>query len=447
MVFFNITVGLAPALKANRIFYADFMKNCVRKPLLSAGVLAGLYFILLNDAICRLLQDWVTAFHRAGLDGAVFALFCAVLLVSIGMYFARSPLLQRPNADVSRHYVAPRTVAVTEVGRRNLIVIQAESYEASFRDADRFGRNLLKPLDELPGCSFAGIDPCAGVTWTASAELAYLFGAPFYPSKEMVRNFRRLNEAGQFMPNVVGLGDILKQRGYTCVAMQGHPARFHNFNAIFGGHGFDRIYGLDELIGRRRVPLGEWGLFDEDLFGHALDELKALNAAGQNHLVYIVTCDTHGPRGCPPPSLLVQKPHPSYADVVEHSAEAIGSFIAALGDRGYLDTTDIAIIGDHPGPSGIAASTDAPWETRKLYNRFVSTRDVLPCRKTLNQFDIFPTLVEFAGFRVAGGRLGLGQSGFSPDEGMSEATRAFLRAHAYSSATIYDDFWRMPSPR
>ncbi|HYD80548.1 MAG TPA: hypothetical protein VEC06_12135 [Paucimonas sp.] len=102
------------------------------------------------------------------------------------------------------------------------------------------------------------------------------------------------------------------------------------------------------------------------------------------------------------------------------------------GDGGYFDNINV-VMGDHPARKNPAWEKRSAKPERYIDNTFISSDDWRKTRDELVHFDLFPTLLEFAGIEAAHGRPGLSYSVFkttapSPaGHRFEEMQRALLR--------------------
>lgn len=421
LIVFNLSVGLGGNLTANRRLWRSFRNGCIRRPLVVASLATALIWILSDgpaQARWRALLTETLARPTVWIGTLVVLLATGVLV-----------LLRREAVDVGHGRRPPdqvcvdgAVVTITPVRPRNLIIIQMESLEATFSRADLFGRDLLAPLMALPGHSFAALQPSRGASWTTSSMMTTLLGVPFRARLALGRRALR-PRGGAFRPELTGFTDILKRHGYTSVALQGATATFHGFRDLFSLHGFDRAIGSEELVPRGVSGLSSWGVFDDDLFDAAREEIARLRASEGPFCMYIVTSDTHAPRG--EASIRLRRTHEtrSLADIIAYNAEIAARFVEDLSASGGLADTHVAIIGDHLMPATAVLPELRCAKDRTIFNRFVAIYPPSPDRAVIEQTDLAATLLEFAGFAIDGGRLGLGRSGFRVDRAAAEQAR------------------------
>ncbi|MCO4763620.1 MAG: LTA synthase family protein, partial [Myxococcales bacterium] len=104
------------------------------------------------------------------------------------------------------------------------------------------------------------------------------------------------------------LADRLKRHGYRTVYVQGASRRVTSKEYFFRTHGFDEVYGKEDL--RKQWPKrrqGRWGFFDRDTLAFAQEQVTRLEALqkkdGRPFLLVTLTLDTHEPGMGPDPAL------------------------------------------------------------------------------------------------------------------------------------------------
>jgi phosphoglycerol transferase len=341
-------------------------------------------------------------------------------------------------------YVQPAQVRLVQEQKRNLVIIYAESMEASYGDRALFGRNLLAPLDALGGRRYASYRQVPGATWTIAGMVATQCGVPLKVYSEV--NVRERDAGKSFLPGATCLGDVLQAHGYRSVFLGGAPLSFAGKGSFLRDHGYAEAWGAEEWekAGVQRIERNQWGLHDLPLFERARTKLDQLHASGQPFNLTVLTVDTHNPSGMLSPDCR-RRGAADFFGIVACSAGQIAEFVEFVRSRGYLKDTTVVIIGDHlavPNPAYEKLLQRGP--TRSIFNLFLG--DGLPPANTdeLIPFDLFPTLVELAGIRVEGDRLGLGYSAV----GAIDTPRPDLasRAQPVGVSAAYDRLWRAAAP-
>ncbi|MTV40476.1 sulfatase-like hydrolase/transferase [Duganella radicis] len=311
------------------------------------------------------------------------------------------------------NYVRPNAVSVIAQKPKNLILIYVESLEQSYTSRATFGHDLLAPLTGLQGTSFDEYQQVPGTGWTIAAMVATQCGVPL----ERMTIFDG-NTQGQvmnsFLKNAVCLTDLLAERGYRNVFMGGASTNFAGKDKFLSQHHYHEVYGREEWLksGVSTSDMNGWGLYDADLFSRARTKLRELKASGGKFNLTLLTVDTHEPEGHLS-SHCAQRGFAGFEGVVSCTAAEVADFVHYAKENGYLEDTNIVILGDHLSRKNPLTSKLVQLRDRTIFNSFISQDAPAPNRKELLHFDLMPTILEFTGYAVKGGRMGLGYSGFN----------------------------------
>ncbi|MHA4868227.1 sulfatase-like hydrolase/transferase [Duganella sp. PWIR1] len=343
------------------------------------------------------------------------------------------------------NYVRPDGVSVLAQKPKNLILIYVESLEQGYTSRPVFGHDLLAPLTALRGTSFADYQQVPGTGWTIAAMVATQCGVPL----ERVTIFDG-NTQGQvlnsFLKNAVCLTDLLAQRGYRNVFMGGASTNFAGKDKFLSQHHYHEVHGKEEWLksGVASGDMNGWGLYDADLFSRAKTRLRELSASHQKFNLTLLTVDTHEPEGHLS-SDCARRGFDGFEGVVSCTAAEVADFVKYAQDNGYLEDTNIVILGDHLSRKNPLTPQLSQLPERTIFNSFISKDAPAPNRKQLLHFDLMPTILEFTGYAVEGGRMGLGYSGFNehaeppPPDRLAEMNQNLL-----NRSELYMALWSDP---
>ncbi|KQV51289.1 MULTISPECIES: sulfatase-like hydrolase/transferase [unclassified Duganella] len=396
---YHLDFGLDLARTSDPVFAKRFVRWCVIAPLL--------FFVLL-----RWLQSRLAQRQQRLLPPLLLAAAIGFWLWDVSAF---KYLEANFGADYfGANYVPPASVALHEQKAKNLVLIYVESLESGYADRNAFGRDLLAPLTALHGTSFPDYEQAPGTSWTIAAMVATQCAVPL----ERVSIFDG-NTQGQMMESFLGkavcLSDLLAQRGYRNVFMGGAASSFAGKDKFLRQHHYHEVYGKDEWLqrGAGESTMNGWGLYDADLFRQAKARLRDLAASKQKFNLSLLTVDTHEPAGM----LSAQCAQQGYADkfdgIVSCTAAAVADFVRYAERSGYLENTNVVIVGDHLSRKNPLSPQLAQMPRRTIFNTFLAHEAAVPNRAQLLHFDLLPSILEFIGYQVPGGRLGLGYSGFN----------------------------------
>lgn len=345
----------------------------------------------------------------------------------------------------SPNYLRPENVEVKAGKPKNLVLVYVESLEAGYGDPALFGRDLLAPLKELGGVSFPSFPGAPGTGWTIAGIVASQCGLPL--KSVTVYN---INDQGQsmksYLPNARCLPDVLDSLGYRNVFMGGASLDFAGKGLFLRNHHYHELYGKEEWIADGVDPesLADWwGLHDDDLLARARRKLVALHEAGQPFNLTLLTVDTHPPRGYLSKACAAHNSGGKFESIVACTARQVADLVRFIEERGWMEDTRVVVVGDHVSmPNPVSDKLETIPE-RSIFNAFYPARAMNRQRDEILHFDLFPTILDFIGVEVPGGRLGLGYSGMNagarpPQERLAEMRKALL-----NKSDTYLELWNL----
>jgi len=306
---------------------------------------------------------------------------------------------------IQENYQDPKIVKITpDRNLKNLILIYVEGLNWSYGDKSIFQKDLLKELKQHEKLKFREYIQTPGAKITMSALVATQCGLPLKIVSFLADEYQNYH-LENFLPGAKCLGQTLKDFGYNNIFLGGAKLSFAHKGDFLKAHGYDETYGFDYWLSLKNYhesDLKDWGLNDHNLFREARKKLDNLIAKKELFNLTILTLDTHGPnfpeKNC--------KKNASLHDSVQCSTREVAKFIEYVKDKGYLENTNIVIIGDHIGYP--IKNT----ENKKIYNSWISKNTMPKNRETIIAFDIAPSILEFIGLRINEKKYGLGYSAF-----------------------------------
>lgn len=326
------------------------------------------------------------------------------------------------------YYVSPNDVKITFPSKKkNLIHIYMESMESSYTDKKHgggFEDDLIPNLTKIAkdNTDFSAEDDKdlngANVTnktsWTIAGLTAQTSGTPLgAENSEYTKDF---DDDVEFMPNLVTLGDLLDQNGYTNVFMCGSNASYGGRANYFEQHGNYEIF--DWVSAREDGYLPEnykewWGFEDNKLYEFAKDKITELAESDEPFNFTMLTADTHFKNGyecedCP--DLYDEQ----YENVIACSDKKVAEFVKWIMQQDFYKDTVIIISGDHLSMDGLIVSeTGSDYDRHSYFTVINGPKYTLDLTREYTTLDIFPTTLEALGVKIEGHRLGLGTSLYS----------------------------------
>lgn len=454
-IFYHAQFGLDGLVDTDAAIIKSFLAWCIALP-----VSAAMLLVLVEYSIALFLihgsAHWLTRPARSanihflkviywfiGHRAPLYTLLTAGLY--FGVQFSISVFIHHLFGKdyFAEHYLAPAQVKLVKpIKPKNLVFIYVESLEDSYKDTHLFGKNLLAPLDQLKGTSFVSYKTAPGSWWTIAGITATQCAVPL-KSVSLYDGNDQGEKIKSFLPNAVCLGDVLHDAGYYSVYLGGDALAFAGKGMFFRDHHYDEVLGKDELKGNLSdADMNFWGLYDDDLLSIFKDKLVELHAKQQPFNLTITTIDTHGPDGHFS-NYCKERGIKDFEGIVECTAQQVADIVAFITKNGYLKDTNIVILGDHLAMENPVSNKLDQIKERHIFNRFISEETIHKNREAILPFDLFPTVLDFIGFKVEGGKLGLGYSAIAkninlpPETEYEEMNRDLL-----NKSNKYLDLWK-----
>lgn len=467
-ILFHIQLGVSNLSESDPALIVDFHQRAIYIPAalaLGFALIHSFYLGIFNffKWLYTLLQ---AAAKKAHLSSALSPKFLHLHLLIFAFLFASFKFsiptfigdqVFRPKQDFySVNYVSPNTVELIGNNQKNLILIYVESLENTYSRSDLFKSNLIRRLQPnyLGGISFDKQRQLPGTGWTIAGIIATQCGIPLKSSlggegvnaKPDNKVFTR---SATFLPSAVCLGDILKEKGYINIYMQGASLGFAGKSTFFNSHGYDEIYGKEEFLQLdNKIPLSTWGVYDDDLLKFAkkrIDELES--KPNQPYNLTLLTLDTHQPVGHLSRTC-AQRGVKKFRGIVRCTAELVSELTEYIKEKGYLENTSVIIIGDHLAMTNPEFDKIKAIKDRTVFNNYITNNSSLTKnRDEFLPFDHFPTILDSIGINVSGGKLGLGVSGFGPRgriEKSSQDRFNRMQKNILRYSETYQKFWEKP---
>lgn len=297
----------------------------------------------------------------------------------------------------------------------NLVYIYGESLERTYFDNDAFP-NLTPELGRIKAeaIDFSNTMQLPGTDYTIAGMVASQCGIPLFAPFEGNASA----SVSSFFPQNICLGDILKNSGYENYFVQGANLRFAGKDVFLKSHGFDHLYGAEELKTTVADPTyrNDWGFYDDTVLDETWKKFEELSQSGKRFSLFALTVDTHHPDGfisrtCEHKRYDVDGKKNLSFSAVSCSQEHIAALIEKIKASPYFKNTVIVVSSDH------LAMKNSAWDYLNKHDRsnlFFVLRGDKPQQETLavkrNTMDNGATVLDILG---GDNYIGLGRSSLS----------------------------------
>lgn len=364
LLFLGIYIILNASLLASNYFTGEGINDAViytiTSSLSGAGVskyilpAAGLIVILV---LLFLFLSWVLRLRKGHRTSQFYSLLAVILaLGSINTtpaYQQVASLIKsqvgKGNSDFYTHYKVPGKQIQGD--KPNLVYIYAESLERTYFDEKAFP-GLAPELSQIKNNAFdfSNTEQLPGTEYTIAGMVASQCGIPLFAPFDGNAS----SSLSTFYPQNVCLGDILKSSGYQNYFYQGASLSFAGKDLFLSSHGFDHLYGLNELksVVKDQTYRNDWGWYDDTLLDVVFDKYLELAKKNRPFSLFALTVDTHHPdgfisRSCQRKDYSYEgKPNKSFA-AVACSQEHIARLIQRIQATPYFKNTIIVVSSDH----------------------------------------------------------------------------------------------------
>ncbi|WP_395490463.1 phosphatidylglycerol--membrane-oligosaccharide glycerophosphotransferase [Cedecea davisae] len=297
----------------------------------------------------------------------------------------------------------------------NLVYIYGESLERTYFDEQQFP-GLAPDLNTLKSDSldFSHTGQMPGMDYTIAGIVASQCGIPLFAPFEGNSSA----SMSSFFPKNICLGDILKASGYQNYFIQGADLRFAGKDIFLQSHGFEHMYGAQELKGMVADPnyRNNWGFYDDTVLEEAYEKFIELSKAGKRFSLFTLTVDTHHPDGfisktCTRRGYSYEGKDNRSFGAVACSQQHIAALIEKIKASPYFRNTVIVVSSDHLAMNNTAYKYLTKQDRQNLFFVIRGDRPQAGLKAVKrNTMDNGATVLDILG---GGNYIGLGRSSLS----------------------------------
>ena len=305
-----------------------------------------------------------------------------------------------------REYVFPEHADIKFKNKRNVLMIALESMEKPYADEELFGTGGLTPNMtklERDNVSFENYHVLSGMTHTIAAITGMVTGLPLFFS-----SYKSIEK----MVGATGIGNIFVKNGYQTWSFFPASGKFSLKENFLRRMGFENIYDGVRLRAMLDYELDVKpfeGIDDGTLFEMTRPMITDVIKSGKPYFILMETINTHCDGYYTQYCRNMGFPQETMEDIAKCEDKIVSDFVQWF--RQQDPTAVVVLVNDHMQHSGEIMEKLSPLGSRALNNVFINAGNVLDGvneMRPVAAFDFFPTVVEVAGGKIDGCRLGLG---------------------------------------
>lgn len=327
----------------------------------------------------------------------------------------------------------------------NLIYIYAESLEETYFNENIFP-GLMPNLNKVRNKAivFKDVAQVTHTGWTIAGMVASQCGVPLFSASQG----NSMSGMPQFLSGATCMGDVLSRNNYELFYLGGASLEFAGKGNFYKTHGFTSIQGRAQLSKKLDDPSykSAWGLYDDSLFKIAQEELVKRTEQKSPFALFMLTLDTHHPRGHLSSSCALQ----DYGDgsnpmlnAVHCSDKLISEFVDHIQVSGLGKNTLIVIGSDHLAMKNTATDLLNQDDRKNMLIMIPpELQEGVVIDTPSSVLDVAATILPMLGFKSD--RLGFGRNILNEETPkLIEKYKKFDR-YLNSSNALVSSFWNYP---
>ena len=303
-------------------------------------------------------------------------------------------------------YVDPKSVNIKWPEHKNVLFIALESIEKVYGTPDAFGEVLTPNITKLEhdNISFENYHVISGLTHTIAAITGFTTGLPLF-----FTGFANVEK----MVGAYGIGNIFKDAGYKTYSIFPASGKFSLKSHFMEHKGFDTVIDGEQIrnsiVNPPKIKPFE-GVDDGVLFEYSKPIIQDIVKSKSPYFLFMETINTHCAGYFTEHCEQIGFKQETMQDITLCADKIVADFVKWF--RTQDPNAVVILINDHNQRSGSMARTLSKIKNKPLSNVFININifDKSDLSRPISAMDFFPTIIESAGARIEGCKLGLGTS-------------------------------------
>ena len=304
-------------------------------------------------------------------------------------------------------YVAPNTVNIDWSQKRNVLFIALESIEKAYGNQEIFNDVLTPEITKLEkqNISFEKYNSMSGLSHTIAAITGFTTGLPLF--------YTRIRKIEKMLGVKDGIGTIFANNGYQTLSIFSATGRFSLKENFMRRMGFDTVIDGEKIysdINDKSIDRPFGGVDDGTMFDYSKPIITKMIKSKKPYFIFMETLNTHL-QGYPTKYCRnIGFAQETMADITKCDDKIVGDFVKWF--RKADPSAVIILVNDHTQSAGALMDILEKQPERPLANVFINTNvfNGVDLNRPISAMDFFPTVIEAAGGKITGCKLGLGVS-------------------------------------
>ena len=356
-----------------------------------------------------------------------FSLFISVLCLFYIKHSFPSIFNFQSSDFYEKNFEYVNNIKINKKNKRNVILVFLESFEDRYKIYKKYKKTTFE-INDYNAVKFDNFLEGYSQEWTQAALFSAFTGTHIYYLSDYFRyrlpdiKFGKKGYMHQFSnksgesfsyqtPNIMYLSDITAYNGYTNIFVQGAENSFSGTQNFLTNHNFipSNIYERASFPPQKELKNNKhwWSVPDYMVFELFKNKITELDKK-QPFFAVMFTSDMH--HGMNPY-------YPTLDEKNISTIENVNNFIEWFERQPFYENTTLILLADHRLKKRLS-------NKQKLYNAFFNLPENLKFnldkKRTFNQIDVFPSILDILGVETKNGKAGVGTSIFSKNKTIAE---------------------------
>lgn len=278
----------------------------------------------------------------------------------------------------------------------NIVIFMMESWSGDSIGALGSDRGVTPSFDALAKEGYLFTNLFSVGQRSLDAVVSVLYSFPSFAGCTIVGNVYEQN-------NMIGIGNILKKKGYSSLFICGAKHGSMGFDAFASKIGFDRYIAKEDFKLPKECFDGTWGVFDEYSFLRADEEFRKMK---KPFLAVLYTLNPHAPYAIPSDKFkkIERDENANYYNALYYCDWSLGQYFQKAREAEYFNNTLFVIVADHCE----GHHEKSVFDSFRIPCLFYFPDKIKPCIDvgTVSQLDILPGIIDLLGIDCVQASLG-----------------------------------------